>query len=60
MKKKEEKLVMKGPLTGFRCLQCTNCVEYELAGMRVRIKCRDYCNYVPQSEAQEIAVPASS
>ena len=58
MKKNEVKWVTKGPLTGFRCLQCRNCVEYELTGMRVRIKCRDNCNYVPRSEAQEIAVPA--
>ncbi len=58
MKKPEEKWVTKGPLTGFRCLQCINCVEHELSGMRVRVKCRDYCNYTLQSEAQEVEVPA--
>ena len=59
MKKDEDKWVTKGPLTGFRCLYCRNCVEHELTVMAVRIKCRDYCIYIPQPEAQEIAVPAN-
>lgn len=59
MNKEKETWVTKGPLTGFRCLQCRNCVEHELSGMAVRIRCRDYCNYVPQHEAQEIPVPAN-
>jgi len=59
MKKNEEKWVTKGPLTGFRCLQCINCVEHELSVMAVRIKCSDYCVYISPHEAQEIVVPAN-